>query len=160
MRAYLSKDNTLRGRVGRYVRSCHPVFFCKLVMRGIQTKGQNVPGEGGVWGSSSLIFIPAAFFQGEEGFLSLFSLNQKCHGLGAWWVLLTSKACCCCLVTQSCSTLCDPMDCTMPGFPVLHHLPELAQTHVNQVSDAIQLSHPLLSPSPPAFSLSQHLGLF
>ena len=48
----------------------------------------------------------------------------------------------------------------MPGFPVFHHLPELAQTHVHQVSDAIQQSHPLSSPSPPAFNLFQHLGSF
>ena len=52
------------------------------------------------------------------------------------------------------------MDCSMPGFPVHHQLPELAQTHVYQVGDAIQPSHPLLSPSPPAFSLSQLQGLF
>ena len=50
---------------------------------------------------------------------------------------------CCCSVTQSCPTLCDPMDCSTPGFPVLHHLPELAQTHVHRVGDAIQPSHPL-----------------
>ena len=60
----------------------------------------------------------------------------------------------------SCLTLCNPMDCSTPGFPVPHHLPELAQTHVHWVGDAIQPSHPLLSPSPPAFSLSQHHGLF
>ena len=52
------------------------------------------------------------------------------------------------------------MDCSMPGFPVLHHLPELAQTHVHGVGDAIQPSHPLSCPSPPAFNLSQHQGLF
>ena len=62
-------------------------------------------------------------------------------------------------VAQSCQTLGDPMDCSTPGFPVLYHLPELAQTHVHGVSDAIQPSHPLLSPSPPAFNLSQHQGL-
>ena len=56
-------------------------------------------------------------------------------------------------------TLCDPMDCSTPGFPVHHQLPELTQTHVHRVSDAIQSSHPLLSPSPPAFNLSQHQGL-
>ena len=61
-------------------------------------------------------------------------------------------------VAQSCPTLCDPMDWRMPGFLVLHKLPELAQTHVHQVGDAIQPSHPLLSPS--AFNLSQHQGLF
>ena len=60
----------------------------------------------------------------------------------------------CCLVTQSCPTLCNSMHGSMPGFPVLHHLPGLAQTHVHWVGDAIQPSHPLSSPSP-AFYLSQ-----
>ena len=63
-------------------------------------------------------------------------------------------------VAQSCPTLCDPMDCSMPGFPVLHCLPESAQAHVHCVSDAIQPSPPLLSPSPLTFNLSQHQGLF
>ena len=63
-------------------------------------------------------------------------------------------------VTQSCTTLCNPMHCSTPGFPVHHHLPELAQTHVHRVGDAILPSHPLLSPSSPAFNLSQHQGLF
>ena len=62
-------------------------------------------------------------------------------------------------VVQPSPTLCNPMDCSMPGFPVLHHLPELTQTHVHRVGDAIQPSHPLLSPSPPAFNLFQHQGL-
>ena len=61
---------------------------------------------------------------------------------------------------QSCPTLCNPMDCSTLGFPVHHQLPEFAQTHVRLVSDAIQPAHPLLSPSPPAFNLSQHQGLF
>ena len=63
-------------------------------------------------------------------------------------------------VPQSCLTLCDPMDCSMPGLPVHQQLPEFTQTHVHSVSDAIQLSHPLLSLSPPALNLSQHQGLF
>ena len=58
------------------------------------------------------------------------------------------------LVSQSCLTLCDPMDCSTPGFPVHHQLPEFAQTYVHRVSDAIQLSHPLSSPSLPTFNLS------
>ena len=62
-------------------------------------------------------------------------------------------------VAQSSPTLCDPMDCSTPGFLVLQHLLELAQIHVHRVSDAIQAFHPLSSPSP-AFSLSQHQGLF
>ena len=63
-------------------------------------------------------------------------------------------------VAQSCSTLCDPMDCSMPGFPVHHQLLEPIQTHVHRVGDAIQPSHPLSSPSPTAFNLSQHQCLF
>ena len=61
---------------------------------------------------------------------------------------------------QSCPALCDSMDCSKPVFPVHHQLPELTQTHVHRVGDVIQPSHPLLSPSPPAFNLSQHQGLF
>ena len=63
----------------------------------------------------------------------------------------------CCSFTQSCPTLCEPVDCSTPRFPVLHHLPELAQTYVRWVSDAIQSSHPLSSPSPPVFYLPQHM---
>ena len=65
-----------------------------------------------------------------------------------------------CLVTQLHPTLCDHMDCNTPGLPVLHHLPEFAHTHVHSVSDAIQPSHALLSPSPPGLNLFQHQGLF
>ena len=61
---------------------------------------------------------------------------------------------------KSCLTLCNPMDCSTPGFPVLHCLPEFAQTHVHRVSDTIQPSHPLSSPFPPTLNLSQHQGLF
>ena len=63
-------------------------------------------------------------------------------------------------VAQSCPTLCDPMNCSTPGLPVHHQLPEFTQTHVHQVGDAIQPSHPLSSPSPPAPNPSQHQGLF
>ena len=70
------------------------------------------------------------------------------------WILMLP-----CSVTQSCLTLCDLTDCSMPGFPVLHYFLEFAQTHVHWVSDAIQPSCPLSHPSPPAFNLSQHQGL-
>ena len=63
-------------------------------------------------------------------------------------------------VAQSCVTLCNPMDYSMPGLPAHHQLLEFTQTHVHWVSDVIQPSHPLLSPSPPAFNPSQHQGLF
>ena len=69
------------------------------------------------------------------------------------WVQFSSGA-------QSSPTLCNPMDCSTPGFTVHHQLPELAQTQVHRVCDAIQPSHPLSSPSPPAFNLSQPQGLF
>ena len=71
------------------------------------------------------------------------------------WALLQYSS-----VAQSCLTLCYPMNCSMPGLPVHHQLPEFTQTHVHQVSDAIQTSHPLSSPFSPAPNLSQHQGLF
>ena len=63
-------------------------------------------------------------------------------------------------VAQSCPTLSDPMNCSMPGLPVHHQLPEFTQTHVHRVCDAIQPSHPRSSPSPPASNPSQHQSLF
>ena len=63
-------------------------------------------------------------------------------------------------VAQLCPTLCDPMNRSTPGLPVHHQLPEFTQTHVHQVSDAIQPSHPLASPSPPAPNPAQHQSLF
>ena len=67
---------------------------------------------------------------------------------------------CRCSVSQSCPTLCDAVDCSSPGLLVHHQLPEFTPTHVRRVGDAIQPSHPLSSPSPPVFNLSQHQGLF
>ena len=63
-------------------------------------------------------------------------------------------------VTESCLTLCEPMNCSTPGLPVHHQLPEFTQTHVHRVGDAIQQPHPLSSPSPPAPNPSQHQNLF
>ena len=62
-------------------------------------------------------------------------------------------------VAQSCPTLCDPMNCSMPGLPVHHQLPEFTQTHVHQVGDASQASHPLSPPTPPVPNPSQHQSL-
>ena len=72
---------------------------------------------------------------------------------------LTLETCQFSSVAQSCLTLCDPMDCSMPDFPVHHQLPKLAQTYVHRVSDAIQPSHPVLSPSPPALQSFPASGL-
>ena len=68
--------------------------------------------------------------------------------------------CCCCSVAQLCLTLCNPMNRSTLGLPVHHQHPESTQTHTHRVGDAIQPSHPMSSPSPPAFNLSQHQGLF
>ena len=74
-------------------------------------------------------------------------------GIYMWYIQFSS-------VTQLCPTLCDPMNGSTPGLPVYHQLQEFTQTHVYWVGDAIQPSHSLLSPSPPALNLSQHQGLF
>ena len=73
-------------------------------------------------------------------------------GFGWWDVQFSS-------LTQSCLTLCNPMDCSTPGLPAHHQLPVFTQIHAHRVGDAIQPSCPLSSPSPPAFNLSQHQGL-
>ena len=68
----------------------------------------------------------------------------------SWFTVL----CYCSSASQSCPTLCDPMKCSIPGFPVIHYFPEFAQTHAHWIGDAIHPSHPLSSPSPPVFNLS------
>ena len=75
-------------------------------------------------------------------------------------VYVTCQCTCCYSVVQLCLTLRGPMNCSTPCFPVLHYLPEFAQIHVHRVSNAIQPSHPLMPPSPPALNLSRHQGLF
>ena len=76
-----------------------------------------------------------------------------------WLWAMSYVLCCYCSVAKSCLTLCNPMDCSTPGFPVLHYLPEFSQIHVHWVSDVIQPSLPLSSPSPSALNLSQHRSL-
>ena len=102
---------------------------------------------------------PSAAADGGMNAASL--MGQQCYFLfdvHLWCIYL--YVLCLRLVSQSCPTLCDPMNCSMPGFPVHHQLPELTQTHVHRVGDTIQQSNPLSSPSPPAFNLFQHQGLF
>ena len=107
------------------------------------------------WGNQSgfrdlmlLIKVP------QLGGIQVFKLRIKHSFLyNENWIQFSS-------VTQLCLTLCNPMDCSKLGFPVHHQLPQLTQTHVHWVSDAIQPSHPLSSPSPPDFSLSQPQGHF
>ena len=104
------------------------------------------------------------FLPGEsQGQRNLVGCSLWGHTVGHDWSDVSVSATCNYIqfssVPQSCPTLCDPMDCSMPNFHVHHQLLKLTQTHVHQVGDAIQSSHPLLSPSP-AFSLSQLQGLF
>ena len=82
--------------------------------------------------------------------------NQRGSGINSEQNEITLA--CCCLVTQSCLTLCDSMDCSTPGLPVPHHLPKFAQVHVRCVNDAIQPLHPLTPPSSSALNLSQPQG--
>ena len=91
----------------------------------------------------------------QEGTLS--NCWWKCKLIQPLWRTLSVQFS---SVDQSCLTLCDSIDCSIPGFSVYHQLLELTQTHVHQVGDAIHSSHPLSYPSPPAFNLSQHQGLF
>ena len=91
---------------------------------------------------------------GRWGFFVCFVFHQWATR-EAWYVNMWV----CCLVAQSYPTPWDPTDCSTPGLPVRHQLLEFPQTHVHRVGDAIQTSHPLSSPSPPAFNLSQHQGL-
>ena len=106
--------------------------------------------------------------EAQEGYVIYLRTCSKCQGSWAEPMPFDSWDCALATplevqfssVTQSCLTLCNPMDCSTPGFPIHHQLLKLAQTHVHRVSDAIQASHPLLSPSPHAFNLSQHNGLY
>jgi len=92
--------------------------------------------------------------------LSPFSVHLKLTTLLIGYACMHTKSLQFSSVAQSCPTLCDPMNCSTPGFPVHLQLLEFTQTHVHWISDAIQPSHPLLSPSPPAPNPSQHQGLF
>ena len=125
--------------------------------------------------SKLLVWVSGALsHQGPLG--NYIELPQSCASLGlANWSRSPSTTMCHCLrptfgsintlsqfsaVTQSCPTLFHPVNCSTPGLPVHHQLLELAQTRIHRVSDAIQPSHPLSSPSPPAPNPSQHQSLF
>ena len=103
-------------------------------------------------GNSLKAFLVLEEHRGQ-GWLQSRSLSGLCIVTKLiWWVQFSS-------VIQLCPTLCDPMNCSRPGLPVHHQLLDFTQTHVHWVRDAIQPSHPLLSPSHPALNLSQHQGL-
>ena len=102
-------------------------------------------------------FLPNLFLFLTRSYTSELSIAKHVGEKSVWLLKVSVQSS---SVAQSCPILCDLMDCSKPGFPVHHQLPELLQTHVHRVGEAIQPSHPLLSPSPPAFNLSQHQGLF
>ena len=126
-----------------YTLSWCCIQHCLLCRNSLQSKGIVAVG--------SWISLVLLCFLEATGFIEQWKNHLRTH---------YSARSCCSSVTQLCLTLCDPMDCSMPGFPIYYHLPELTQTHVHGISDAIQSSHPLSSPSPPTFNLSQHQGLF
>ena len=107
------------------------------------------------WTFVGRLFLHFFFFYINEDGEALIDRGQECQMFCSGWSSVQFSS-----VVQSCPTLYNPMDCSVPGFPVLNQHPEIAQTHVHQRGDAIQPSHPLLSPSPPDFNLSQHQGLF
>ena len=92
-----------------------------------------------------ILFYPILYFPCPSTLIQ--HLHDSVPNVLSWLLFQFSS------VTQSCPTLCNPMDCSTPGFPVLHYFPEFAQTHVHWVNDAIQPSHPLSPPSPPALNL-------
>ena len=124
-----------------------PVWFRKQCWLWLQAD------QGQIWAGHVSPLSPRLLIWNREISLTLQRLMYV-------WRFKTWPPRCCCSVVQSCPTLCDPMDCSTPGFSVHHHLPELTQTHVHLVGDAIQSSCPLSSSSPPTFNLSQHQGLF
>ena len=121
------------------------VYFVYLVHRTRDTKNRN---------SSSHFQRFRKTYQDTKEHKTTF-LRFKCHCLNVSQSISSVSS-----VTQSCPTLWDPMDCSMPALCVHHQFLEFSQTHVHWVGDTIQPSHPLSSPSPPPFNLSQHQGLY
>ena len=124
-----------------------------------------------IWGMYTKFRINIRFSSLRFFFVFVFltascSLQDLSSSSGDWnWALGSSKCkvltrSFCFSITKLCPTLWDPMNCNMPGFPVLHYFPEFVQTSVHSVGDDIQTSHPVLPSSPLTLSLSQHQGLF
>ena len=117
----------------------------------------NSPGQNTGVGSRSLL---QGIFPTRSLTLQADSLPSEPPGKPIYRYTCVKNYCCCCPVSQSCLTLCDPMDCSTPGLLVPHHLPEFAKVRVHFISDAIQPSHPLTLSFSSALNLSQYQGLF
>ena len=112
------------------------------------------------WNPCILPLLLSALWPARSGDTAVHRTKRgACHH-ALWETSTWTKRCCCCSVAQSCSTLCDPMDCSTRGFPVLYYAQEFAQTRVHWVGDAIQPSHSLPPLFLPTFNLSWHQGLF
>ena len=152
--------NLMSSPTQKLSESCHLGFLCKFHHTGMidYTIGH-------WWFIQPLTPVPSPEVQGGMRVrvslgLGLESLTPLIVPWSFWWpapILMLSQFS---SVAQSCPTLCDPMNCSMPGLPVHHQLPEFTQIHVHRVGDAIQPSHPLSSPSPPAPNPSHHQSLF
>ena len=133
-------------------KGCYGFMLSPSVMSdSLQLMDCSLPGSSvhGILQASILESVSIPFSRGSSG-----PTNWACISLIAGGFFQFSSA------TQSCPTLCNPMNHSMPGLPVHHQFPEFTQTHVHRVGDAIQPSHPLSSPSPPAPNPSKHQGLF
>ena len=134
-------------------RKSHPCSLCPEFYLLKTSLGKPSGSSGFFWVWATLfpcLALPSIFLWSTQAFRYVWF-----HCASGTWTCIRFSS-----VAQSCLTLCDPMDCSTPFFPVHHQFPELVQTHAHQVGDAIQPSHPLSSPSPPALNLSQHQGLF
>ena len=139
-----------------------PVFYCRILnlgkwqseaIAGVHSLENLKTGQGNGMRLEKQTVLSAAWFSQILGSWIFYMVDEVSHLIGKRSVQFSS-------VAQLCLTLCNPMDCSTPGLPVHHQHLEFTQTHVHWVSDAIQASHPLLSPSPPAPNPSQHQGLF
>ena len=143
---------------GTSVKICLPMSrMQKTEERRVQSLGQKDPREEEMAMHSSILGWKIPWSE-EPGWLH--SWSRKEEDTTEQLSTHTCVSVLLCSVAQSCLTLWNPTDCSTPGFPVLHHLLEPAQTHVHWVNNAIQPPNPLSSPSPPALNLSQHQGLF
>ena len=133
---------------------CIPVisFSCLIPLGRISSTTLKSSGE-----KEETCFIPDV---SGEVFHHKYDINSKFSSYNLFFLIMNGCSDQIRSVAQSCPTLCDPMNRSTPGLPVHHQLPEFTQTHIHRVNDAIQLSHPLSSPSPSAPNPSQHQSLF
>ena len=135
-----------------FLRLCHciDVFMAEIIYKGVQ-----------LWITFQICILQLHIIHVKNWLWWVFAhSDRQIPQVRTWCIVLLIVLVQFSSVAQSCPTLCDPMNRSTPALPVHHQLPEFTQTHVHWTSDAMQPSHPLLSPSPPAPNPSQHQGLF